>query len=361
MNILVLANSPGGLYNFRKDLLKEIQGKGHRVYVSIPQGPKDDLLKELGFEVIYTKVDRRGMNPLKDIKLMFEYLKIINKVKPDKVITYTVKPNVYGGMACRLKRIPLYANVTGLGTAFQKKDWLSLLVTIMYKFALGKAKTVFFENVENQEILINKKVVSASNTCLLNGAGINLEEYPFFDYPAKGEKTNFIFIGRVMKEKGVGELFEAVKRLKENGYDFVLDMLGRYEENYSRVIDELQTRGCIKYHGLQADIKPFVKSAHCSVLPSYHEGMSNTLLESASMGRPLITSNIHGCKEAVINGKSGFLCEKKNADDLYDMMEKFIKLSYEDKVAMGKASRKHMEKVFDKRNVVDETMNKIFG
>lgn len=360
MNILVLANTPGGLYNFRKDLLKEIQDKGHRVYVSIPQGPKDDLLKELGFEVIYTKVDRRGINPLKDIKLMFEYLKIINKVKPDKVITYTVKPNVYGGMACRLKRIPLYANVTGLGTAFQKKDWLSLLVTIMYKFALGKAKTVFFENEGNRKVLVDKKIVPYDRTHRVNGAGVNLDEFEFSKYPPDG-KIKFIFMGRIMKEKGVGELFEAVRRLMDKGYNFEVDILGIYEENYKETVEKLQTDGYVKYHGFQTNVKPFIQNAHCSVLPSYHEGMSNTLLESASMGRPLITSDIHGCKEAVINGKSGFLCEKKSAEDLYDKMEKFIKLPYEDKVAMGKASREHMEKVFDKRKVVDETMKKIFG
>ncbi len=359
MKILVLANSPSGLYNFRKDLLKKITDDGHKVYVSLPDGPKTDLIKNLGFELIHTKVDRRGMNPLRDIKLMFEYLKIIKKVKPDKVITYTIKPNVYGGMACRLKRIPLYANVTGLGTAFQKKDWLSILVTTMYKLALGRAKAVIFENEGNRKVLVDKKIVPYDRTFLVSGAGVNLDEFYFSKYPPD-EKTRFIFMGRVMREKGVGELFEAVKMLADKGYDFAVDILGIYEENYKETVEKLQADGLVNYHGFQTDVKSFIKNAHCSVLPSYHEGMSNTLLESASMGRPLITTNIHGCKEAVVDGKSGYLCEKKSAEDLYDKMEKFILLPYDEKVAMGKASREHMEKVFDKKKVVDETIRRIF-
>jgi len=358
MKILVLANFDIGLYRFRKELLGELL-KENEVYISLPDGELVKNLEEMGCKFIPTKVDRRGMNPVKDMGLFFSHLKIIDKVKPDKVITYTIKPNIYGGIAARILRRDYYTNITGLGTAFQGTGMVTKLVTVMYKIALKKAKKVFFENVGNREVIVQKGIVKEENTCTLNGAGVNLEIFTEKPYPAEENSTKFLFIGRVMKEKGVDELLYSATRLKNEGYDFSLDIVGDFEDDYEGAIKEAEEKGIIKYHGLQRDVRPFIEKAHCFVLPSYHEGMANTLLESGATGRPLITSNIHGCLEAVVDGETGFLCEKENGEALYEKMREFIELPYEKKKEMGQKSREYIAEKFDKKKVVEKTVSEL--
>lgn len=352
---LVLGNSSDGLYGFRKELLEALAKKGE-VYTSVPDNGWFAELEEQGCRVIETPVDRRGINPVTDLKLLRNYWKLLRREKPDLVITYTIKPNIYGGMVCRLLKIPYAVNITGLGTAFQKQGALRTLVTMLYRIALKKAKVVFFENAENRQTLLDAGIVMAEQTCLLNGAGVNVDHYTYTAYPIEAEPTKFLFVGRVMREKGIDELFEAVMRLRREGFHCTLDVVGGYEENYAHKIADYTKQGWLKYHGYQKDVRPFVADAHCFVLPSYHEGMANTNLECAAMGRPLITSNIHGCKEAVVDGISGLLCQPKNADSLYDAMVRFMNLSREERKSMGDAGRQHMESVFDKRKVVMDTI-----
>lgn len=358
MKILVLANNDIGLYKFRADLLRRILALGNEVYISIPDGEYVEKLKHMGLKFVNTNIDRRGMNPITDIKLLCAYNKIIKKINPDKVITYTIKPNIYGGIICRFKRIPMYANVTGLGTAFQGNGMLIKLVTAMYKLAFKKVKTVFFENEENRDIIVNKGIIPSKKTHCLHGAGVNLEEYKFSEYPDDGT-IHFLFIGRVMKEKGIDELFEAAEQIKYEGINVVFDIVGPFEDDYETKVRRLDSDGVIEYHGYQSDVKPYIEKAHCFVLPSYHEGMANTLLECGAMGRPLITSNIHGCLETVQDGQTGYLCNVKDADDLYDKMKKFIALPYEEKIKMGRLSHEYVASVFDKKKVVEETVREI--
>jgi galacturonosyltransferase len=220
---------------------------------------------------------------------------------------------------------------------------------------LKKAKVVFFENNANRKLFIDEKIVTEEKTVLLNGAGVNLEHYARKPYP-RTEPVRFLFVGRVMKEKGVDELFSAMERLCEEGMNCALDVLGGYEEDYEAVIRRYEEKGWLHYHGYQVDVRPFIEQAHCFVLPSYHEGMANTNLECAAMGRPVITSNIPGCREAVVDGKSGLLCDAKDADSLYHAMSRFLKLSAQERENMGLAGRQHMEEVFDKCRVVTETV-----
>lgn len=354
MRIMVLANYDVGLYQFRKELLEELL-KQNEVYISLPYGELVEPLKEIGCQFIDTEVDRRGINPVTDMKLLLDYFKLMREIKPELVITYTIKPNVYGGMICRLLHIPYAINITGLGTAFERGGVLTELVTIMYKVACKKAKVVFFENSANRDVFIEKKIIAAEQVCLLNGAGINLEKYPVTEYP-NDNVIKFLFMGRVMAEKGINELFEAMKRLVAEGADAELHVLGAYEEDYKDVIAIYEQEGWLYYHGYQKDVRPFIQASHCFVLPSWHEGMANTNLECAASGRPVITSNIPGCREAVIDGVSGYLAESKNTEDLYCKMKKLVQLSYEDRKIMGIEGRKHMEVIFDKRQVVRETM-----
>ena len=354
MKTLFLSNNDVGLYIFRHELINELL-KTSQVFISLPYGDMVSSLTELGCIFIDTPIDRRGINPVTDLKLFIQYRNLLRKVKPDLVITYTIKPNVYGGMACRLAGIPYAANITGLGTAFQKQGMLRKLVVTMYKLALKNAKVVFFENCENLETLVSEGIVRQEQCKLLNGAGVNLEHFSPAPYPTDDKPIRFLFMGRVMAEKGVDELFEAMRRLRADGIDCTLDVLGNFEERYEQEIRDGETEGWLRYHGYQKDVRPFIANCHCFVLPSWHEGMANTNLESAAMARPVITSRIHGCMEAVIDGESGFLCEKQNADSLYNAMKKFCTLPYGLQQSMGATGRLHMENTFDKVKVIEAT------
>ncbi len=358
MKVLILANFDVGLYQFRRELIEALL-KENKVTISLPNGELVQPLVDMGCSFVDTPVDRRGVNPVRDFSLLLRYFKLLHRERPDMVITYTIKPNVYGGFACRMLCIPCAANITGLGTAFQKDGVLKTLVTVMYKVSLKKSKVVFFENAENKQTLLNAKIVRKEQCCLLNGAGVNLEHYAYVPYPAGAEPVRFLFIGRVMREKGVDELFAAMEHLRADGIDCTLDVLGDYEENYEPQIRQSEAKGWLCYHGYRKDVRPFIAKAHCFVLPSWHEGMANTNLECAAMGRPIITSRIHGCMEAVIENESGLLCEPQDAESLYQAMKRISRLSNLQREQMGRAGRKHMEAVFDKKLVVDATIGRL--
>lgn len=355
--ILVLANNDVGLYKFRKELLQALIEKGNKVYIALPYGKLVEPLIQMGCKFINTNLERRGINPITDFKLLLQYKKIIEHVKPDLVLTYTIKPNIYGGLISRLIKIPYIANITGLGTAFQREDMLKKFIVGLYKAALGNVKSVFFENQGNKQVFLDNHIIGEEVAVVMNGAGVNLEEYPFTSMP-EGDTIRFLFIGRVMKEKGVDELFAAAKKIKKEYNNVEFDIVGPFEEDYESIVRELQDRGIINYYGYQEDVRPFIEKCHCVVLPSYHEGMANTLLEAAAMGRPLIASNIHGCKEAVYN--NGFVCEIKNTESIYLKIVEYINTCLEDKVRMGENSRKHIEIEFDKKKVVKRSMNIIY-
>lgn len=359
MKIAIIANSSKGLWGFRQELIQELLKNDTVVAITPNNGSWDELLN-IGCNLVNVPVDRRGMNPLKDISILCKYKKILKQQKPELVITYTIKPNVYGGFVCRMLKIPYAVNITGLGTAFENTGLLKKLVTVMYKVSCKKSKVVFFENEENRQIFIREKIVQESQTYRLNGAGVNLDKYRVAKYP-EGDKIKFLFMGRVMAEKGIDELFKAVAKLNADGINCELDVLGGYEEDYKEKIDKYESEGWLHYHGYQKDVRPFIEKCHCFVLPSWHEGMANTNLESAASGRPVITSRIPGCMEAVIDGVSGFLAERKNAEDLYRVMKKFAELPYDQRKSMGLAGRKHMEEVFDKGLVVRNTIQRLVG
>lgn len=353
-NVLILGNNSVGLYIFRGDLIRALS-QTNKVCASTPDNGFFSEIEELGCRVIETPIDRRGVNFVTDLGLLRRYRAMIKEEKPDLVITYTIKPNIYGGLACRMAKIPYAVNITGLGTAFQTRGALRTLVTFLYKIALKKAKVVFFENAENRQIFIDEKIIPAEKTYLLNGAGVNTDTFSYAAYP-ESEFVRFLFVGRVMKEKGIDELFAAMERLRSEGENCCLDVLGEYEDNYVDTIKRYETQGWLRYYGHQNDVRPYIEKSHCFVLPSYHEGMANTNLECAAMGRPLITSNIPGCKEAVVAEVSGFLCKPRDSESLYKAMKRFLRLTNAQREAMGQAGRRHMEQVFDKRKVVADTL-----
>ena len=359
MRVLILANFDLGLYKFRKELIEELLHKGHEVYLSLPDGDLVRPFEQIGCTFIDTPVDRRGINPATDFKLLLQYKRMMKEVKPDLVITYTIKPNIYGGIAARQAGIQYAINITGLGTAFENPGMVRTVVVYLYKYALKKAKVVYFENSSNRDELLSFGCCKREKTVVLNGAGVNTDTYSYQPYPSN-DIVKFLFVGRVMKEKGIDELFTAMKQLVDEKMPCFLDVVGPFEEDYKSKLEQHEAEGWLKYHGYQENVRPYIRDCDCFVLPSYHEGMANTNLECASSGRPVITSNIPGCKEAVIEGISGFTWEPKSVDSLYKAMYKMVSTSVECRVFMGQAGRKHMEDVFDKKKVVGETIEHLF-
>lgn len=358
--ILIITNHSYMLYQFRRELIRELM-KENEVVLSMPFVGHEDDFKKMGLRCIETAVDRRGINPKTDLKLYCTYKALLKTESPDMVITYSIKPNIYAGFACRRLGIPYCVNVQGLGTAFQKEP-IATVVTIMYKIALKKAKTVFFENEGNAAEFVKRGIIPASQETVLKGAGVNLEVYKQQPYPDESKGIHILFLGRIMKEKGVDELFTAAKNLKKKyGDKIIFDLVGFFEDDYKETVEHLDAEGVVRYLGFQEDPKPFYAMSHCVVLPSYHEGMSNVLLEAAATGRALITSDIPGCREAVEDEVSGFLCRKMDAEDLERCLERFMKLSTEEREMMGYRGRGKIEREFDKAAVVRETVRGIEG
>lgn len=354
--ILILANNDVGLYKFRKELIQALIDDGNDIYISLPYGKLVDKLIEMGCKFIDTSVDRRGINPIKDFKLILEYKKIVKQIKPDLILTYTIKPNIYGGLISRLYKTPYIVNITGLGTAFYSDSILKKLIVNLYKLSLKKVRYVFFENEGNKQIFINSKIIDDNVCVVMNGAGVNIHEYKFTPIP-DSDTIRFIFIGRVMKEKGIDELFNVAKRIKKEYKNVEFDIIGPFEDEYEEDVMQLNKEGIINYYGYQEDVKPFISRSHCLVLPSYHEGMANVLLEAGAMGRCLIATDIHGCKEAVKCKK--YLCSLKDEESLYECITNYICSNIEEKKLISMELREHIETNFDKYKVVKKTISYI--
>lgn len=356
MKYLIITNNSGGLYCIRKELMERLIRDGHELYAVTPFDEFVDEMRAMGVHLIEQDLNRRGTNPFQEMQLLWAYRDIIKRVSPDRIITYTIKPGIYGGLLARRMKIPYITNVTGLGTAFQSKSLLRMLVIRLWKMALRSADCVFFENRGNAQVFRDYEIVPGDKIHVLPGAGVNLDDFPCAMYPPESEQIRFLFIGRLMREKGIEELLCAMDQLYQKYPNIVLDVVGRYEEDYEAELQEVQARGFVKFHGYQRDVRPYIRQAHVFVLPSYHEGMANTLLEAAAMGRPLITSKIPGCMEAVRDGETGFLCESQDVYSLTEKMERFIHLSYEQKKQMGQRSHEFVAEHFDKKKVVQETI-----
>lgn len=356
--ILILTNSINGLYNFRRELVLKLLND-FEVIIAAPHGEKMYNFTKVGCTFIETPIKRRGTNPFIDFMLLIKYWKIIVKFKPAVVLTYTIKPNIYGGFVCSILDIPYISNITGLGTAVENKGLLQRFILILYRLSFKKASCVFFQNEENRQFMINNKV-ALNNNRLIPGSGVNLQHFKLLDYPSSDKKINFLFIARVMKEKGIDYYLEAAQYIKAKYPNTEFHVLGDCEEDYLEKLNTMQKKGIINYHGRQDDVRKFHKISHCTIHPTYYpEGMSNALLESAASGRPIITTNRSGCREIVDNGINGFLVEPKNSEDLIDKIEAFLALSYQEKKSMGLAGRTKVEKQFDREIVIKEYINEI--
>ena len=351
--VLFLVNHDVVIYNFRLELVERLLHDGHEVIISSPYGERIDDLVKLGCEYHEIDISRHGMNPMKEIRLINEYKRLIKDTRPDIVLTYTIKPNVYGGMACSSLGIPYVANVTGLGTAIENGGIKQLITVCMYKIGLRKTEKVFFQNTKNMDFFETHGIALGKHD-LLPGSGVNLNRNPFEDYPKDTGEYFFLFIGRLMKDKGFEELVQAAKRITEQYSNIKFEAVGFCEADYEKELEKIGSEQYITLFGQQRNVHEYIKRCHAVILPSYHEGMANVLLEAAASGRPVLASDIPGCRETFDEGVSGIGFRPRDVDSLCEAIEKFIALPYEKKAEMGRAGRRKMELEFDRKIVVDK-------
>jgi len=353
MKILFIVNKDITLYLFRKELVTTLLSIGHEIKILTPAGDKVKYFESIGCTVELYDIDRRGKNPFKEFITINKYRKVIKDYEPDYIYTYTIKPNLYVGVISRFKKIKFIPTITGLGTELNKKTITSKLIKMLYRIAFKKPYYVFFQNEENLNWFkenINNKI----NAILVSGSGVNLKQFSYKEYP-NSEITKFLFLGRIMKDKGIDELIYATKKLKGIYKEKVeVRIAGFFEESFQSQIEELGKNGVLEYLGYLDNTLNLLEDSSAVVLPSYHEGLSNVLLEAQAVGRPVIASNIPGCKETFIEGISGYLIEVKNGEDLFFKMEKFHLLSWNLKKKMGLMGRTHVEENFDRNYVVEK-------
>lgn len=356
--VLFLVNHDVVIYNFRKELVERLLQDGFKVYISSPYGERIDDLIAMGCEFIDTPIDRHGTNIIDDYKLILRYKRIIKDIRPDVVLTYTIKPNIYGGIACKSLNTPYIANITGLGTAVENGGIMQKFTTLLYKIAFGRVRCVFFQNTENQQFFIDKKI-AINRHKLIPGSGVNLEHFHVLEYPPD-DTVEFVFISRIMKQKGIDQYLEAAEHIRGKYPNSRFHICGFCEEEYEDKLKDMQKRGIIIYHGMLRDIRDILRRTHCTIHPTYYpEGMSNVLLESAACGRPIITTNRSGCREIVDDGINGYIVEQQDSQDLIEKIEKFIALSHEDKKNMGLMGRTKVEKEFDRQIVIDKYLKEL--
>lgn len=357
--IMIVCNYLVGLMSFRKELLERLLREKNEIVVLAPDDKLSKDLKKIGCNFIPVEMESRGTNPIKDLKLLFTYKKIIKREKPDIVLTYTIKPNVYAGYVCGKLKIPYIANVTGLGTSVEQPGLLQKLTLFLYKKGLKKAKCVFFQNKDNMEFMLKHKVIKGKYR-LIPGSGVNLKHHTLIPYP-DGKIIKFLFISRILFEKGIEEFFELARYIKNKYPNTEFHILGKCDDNeYSKKIKELEKNNVVIYHGLVDDVREYHKISNCTIHPSFYpEGMSNVLLESCAAGRPIITTNRPGCKEIVDDGINGYLIECRDTAALKEKVEIFINLSNKAKENMGIAGRKKVEKEFDRDIVINEYLQEI--
>lgn len=359
--ILILGNSHLTVFGFRGELIQSLTSDGYEVTVSFPSGPFGDgkeSCNQYRCNFIETPINRRGKLPAQDLILMKRYMKIMKREKPDIVLGYTVKCDVYGGIACRLTNTPFIANITGIGKGLSEGKFLKKVVVQLYKYALKKSQCVFFQNMYDRQFFKSKNI-NFSTGRMLPGSGVNLEKYKPLSYPNQ-DKIIFTYIARVMKTKGIEQFLEAARILRKECSTIEFHICGYCEEDYKEIMALEQQKGTIIYHGLVKNILDYQRISHCVVLPTFHpEGVSNVLLEAAACARPIITTDRAGCREAVDDGKTGYIVKERDTEALIEKMRMFLYLPFDEKVEMGLRGRAKIEKEFDRQIVVDAYMEEI--
>ncbi len=363
MKIAIVLNASWNIFNFRMNFIRSLQAEGHEVHTVAPFDEYTHFLIEAGCFHHPVRMDSRGANPIKDAALIIELLSIYHKMRPDIILHYTIKPNVYGSIAAGILGIPVINNVCGLGTVFLKDNLVSAIAIVLYRFSFRFANRVFFQNPDDQKLFLNKKLVAKDKTDLISGSGIDLNRFRPLEFKRNTTFT-FLLVSRLITDKGILEYIQAVRQLKSKGMKARFQILGAKDPKHKRgiklnTIDEWITSGTVEYLGTTNDVRQFIRQADCVVLPSYREGTPRTLLEAASSSKPIIATDVPGCHQVVGHLFNGLLCEMKNPDDLAQKMATMAGFDDETLRKFGENGRKKMEQEFDEQDVIDKYIRTI--
>jgi len=358
MKVAIVLNTSWNIFNFRLNFVKTLIQQGYEVHTVAPLDKYTHHLIEAGCTHHKVRMDSRGANPIKDFALIIELWSIYRKMKPDIILHYTVKPNVYGTLAASMLGIPVINNVCGLGTVFLKKNVVSSIAIALYKLSFRFPKKVFFQNADDLNLFLKKKLVSKQTVDLIPGSGVDLQRFQPFNF-ARNESFTFLLISRLISDKGILEYIEAVKKLRTTGLQARFQLLGAKDPKHKRgikenVIDQWIKDGTIEYLGTTDDVRQFIQKADCIVLPSYREGAPRTLLEAASSAKPIIATDVPGCHHVVVDQVNGLLCRMKDPDDLANKMNAMAHLSSDQLEAFGRNGRQKMEDEFNEQLVIEK-------
>jgi glycosyltransferase involved in cell wall biosynthesis len=365
--IIVNVNSAWNLFNFRAGLIVDLIEAGYEVVAVAPSDDNVPKLELLGCRFVNLEMDNQGTNPFRDLLLLWRYWKLFLNEKPDLCLFYTVKPNIFGSLASTFCGVPFVNNVAGLGSVFISGGWLKRVIQTLYKIALRNSIKVFFQNKDDLELFRENKIINSKIADVLPGSGINLNYFTPVktDIDAtKNSSFKFLLIARMLRDKGVVEYVQAAQMLKESGFKAEFNLLGFLDvQNPAAISTEKMNawvkEGFVNYLGSSDDVREHISNASCIVLPSYREGTPRSLLEAAAMAKPIITTNAVGCKEVVVDGENGMLCEVKNSADLASKMKQMLLLSEDQRKLMGQKGRLKMEKEYDERIVIQKYLHTI--
>lgn len=364
MKIAVVLNTSWNIYNFRKGLILSLMDKGNEVITIAPKDKYTYKLMDLGCRHIPVKMDSRGANPIKDFLLVLELYWIYKKIKPDVILHYTIKPNIYGTIAASFMGIPVINNVCGLGTMFLKDNLVSRVAILLYRIAFRFPKKIFFQNNDDRKLFLKRKIVSKKVCDLLPGSGINTGDFAPGNSTEKNRPFTFLLISRLIYDKGILEYIEAIDQLKKEGIDAKFQLLGQIDEKHKRgipgkTIQDWIEKNQVEYLGTTEDVRTYIENSDCVVLPSYREGTPKTLLEAASMGKPIVATNVPGCNNVVLDGKNGFLCKLKDSKDLALKMKNMLSLEPGQRTKMGIESREYVIQNFEESIVINKYLKSI--
>jgi len=359
--ILISANSSWNIFNCRAGLIQGLSEAGYEVLAAASPDEYYGELAQLGCRSVALPMDSNGKSPVRDCLLFLRYLRLLRRLRPAALLGYTIKPNIYGSLAAHLLGIPVINNITGLGTAFIEQTWLTRLVRFLYARSLSLSKTVFFQNADDRDLFVHLRLVRSERAALVPGDGVDLDKFrPQAVSRQNGQSSPpvFLFVGRVIRDKGVAEYAEAARLVKQRFPEARFQILGFLETANRGAIprselDAWVKEGIIEYLGSTDDVRPAIADASCVVLPSYREGTPRVLLEAAAMGKPLIATDVPGCRDAVSNGVNGFLCAPRDYNDLAGKLIAFLSLDPAAKEQMGSASRMKVERAYDERIVIN--------
>jgi glycosyltransferase involved in cell wall biosynthesis len=363
--IAISINASWNIINFRRGLIAGLQSAGYRVVAIAPTDAYSPQFAELGVEHVPIAMDNQGVSPRRDLGLLLRYLRVLRQVRPAAFLGYTAKPNVYGSLAAHMLGIPVINNVSGLGTAFIRQGLLTRIVSGLYRLAFRRSSTVFFQNPEDRDLFVSAGIVASARTAVLPGSGIDLDRFAPANTAAGGDRPfTFLLVARLLWDKGVGEYVEAARLVRAEHPGVRFQLLGFLDvANRTAVprteVERWVREGLIDYLGHSDDVRPFLAAADCVVLPSYREGLPRTLLEAAAMGRPLIATDVPGCRHIADHGVNGYLCAVRDSAALAEAMANMLRLPEAERLAMGTAARAKAEAEFDERKVVERYLEAI--